>query len=144
MQHLRSTPQYLHLDKIPLFAGLTAHQRRRLARRTSLVQIPAGRTLITQGQPGSEFIIVAAGSAVLSRRLPDGTTLTRELGPADFAGELALLDHTPRNASLVATTDMAIYVCSPSEFRDIMHIFPVVAKRIVEAAAQRRDAAVAA
>jgi CRP-like cAMP-binding protein len=67
-----------------------------------------------------------------------------EIGPGEFAGELALLDHTPRNASLTATTTLTIYICSPTEFRDIMNLFPAIAHRIEAAATQRRTLPVAA
>jgi len=58
-------------------------------------------------------------------------------GPGTFFGEMALLLDRPRNASVVATTDMTIEVIDRQDFRRLLDEFPDLHAPLLEATAQR-------
>lgn len=74
-----------------------------------------------------EFFIIVEGRATASR---NGVFLA-DLNPADFFGELALLDGGARTATVVAETDIHLIVLSRGEFKHVCTSFPSVAPRML-------------
>ena len=92
------------LAKVPLIQGMNKRQRESLARRFVERQYPADRAIVTQGKGGEGFFIIVTGNALVIRERDDGEKVqVNEFGPADFFGELALLDDGARTASVVTT-----------------------------------------
>jgi MFS family permease len=89
---LRELELFKHLP-VPLLEQLAA----------DLVEQSAadGEVLVTQGEPGDAYYVIATGAAVVS---VDGKQITH-LGPGDGFGEIALLLQTPRSATVTAAGD---------------------------------------
>jgi CRP-like cAMP-binding protein len=60
-----------------------------------------------------------------------------DVGSGEFLGEMGLLTGTPRSATATATTDLALYASSASEFRSILEIAPSVADKVVRTSIAR-------
>ena len=121
------------LAKIPLFEGLSAKQLAAVDKLVTTIDVAAGRELIRQGDLGREFIVVVDGEAEVRR---DGEVIAVR-GPGMFFGEMALLLERPRNASVVAKTDMTIDVIDRQDFRRLLDEFPDLHAPLLEATAQR-------
>lgn len=78
--------------------------------------ISAGDVFVTEGQVGREVILIVSGTAAVAR---DGEEVAT-VGAGDFVGERAVILGEPRNASLVATTDLEVLVYSIAEFRSLL------------------------
>ena len=98
----------------PLFAPLSLVVLEQLAQGITVERAPAGATLIAQGEAGDAYWLVTEGSAEVVR---DGRVL-RAIGPGDGFGEIALLEHRPRTASVVATTPVVLHRLSREAFLD--------------------------
>ena len=61
------------------------------------------------------------------------------LGAGEIAGEMALLEGTPRNATVTAITPATVYVANPREFTVLMSV-PSVAAAIRDTAGRRHQA----
>jgi CRP-like cAMP-binding protein len=122
------------LKQLPLFADLPPKQIERLAQWTDEVDLPAGKHLIEQGAFPHEFFVLTEGSAEV---LHDGQHLA-DLGPGDFFGEIALVEHHRRTASVVASTPVRVAVMFSREFEAMERELPEVAERIREAMLERR------
>ena len=121
------------LAKIPLFQNLTAKQLEAVDSLVTTIDVAAGRELIRQGELGREFIVVVAGEAEVRR---DGQVVVVR-GPGDFFGEMALILDRPRNASVVATTDMTIEVINRREFKQLLEEYPDLHAPLLQATAER-------
>lgn len=63
------------------------------------------------------------------------------LGAGDGFGELSLLDHLPRSATVTAESDMDLLVLPAREFTSVLEEIPSMAVRLLEAMSKRlRDA----
>jgi len=122
------------LKQLPLFADLPPKQIERLAQWTDEVDLPAGKRLIEQGTFPHEFFVLTEGSAEV---LHDGRHLA-DLGPGDFFGEIALVEHHRRTASVVASTPVRVAVMFSREFEAMERELPEVAERIRQAMLERR------
>lgn len=58
--------------------------------------LPAGEWLMREGEPGDAMYVIKTGKLEVSV----GGSLTRHVGRGGAVGELALLYHTPRSASV--------------------------------------------
>ena len=117
------------LKELALFAETSRSELAEIARHLTMLAVPAGKVLVSEGGLGNEFMVIAQGEATVSQ---GGRTIAT-LGPGDLAGEMALLGgrgRARRNATVTAVTDMVIYVGSPSEFRRIIEVAPSVAEKI--------------
>jgi CRP/FNR family cyclic AMP-dependent transcriptional regulator len=123
------------IRRIELFSGLSRKQRRLLAMRADEVDVPAGKVLCGQGNTAHEFFVIEDGTAEVIR---DGQYLD-ELGPGDFFGEMGLLEDSPRNADVIATTPLTLLVLSATAVKELERDCPPLARRISRLVEQRRD-----
>jgi MFS family permease len=100
------------LRRIALFAQLPEPVLERLAATATSVSVGADQIVVSRGEAGRHFYVIATGRAAVE--LDDGTT--RELGPGDFFGEIALLRDVPRTATVRAVEALRIYAVERDEF----------------------------
>jgi len=100
------------LRKIEIFAELPEPVLERLAAGATTVSVAADQIVVSRGEVGNHFYVIASGKAVVER--DDGTT--RELGPGDFFGEIALLRDVPRTATVRSIEPLRLYAVEREEF----------------------------
>ena len=69
--------------------------------RFPLVSYPAGMTLLTEGQDAEAAYVIQKGRCRAERLVDGKPQALREMGPGDVFGELAVLDHGVRSATVV-------------------------------------------
>ncbi len=121
------------LRTVPLFAGLDDREIERVSTLADIIDLPANRLLMTQGQHGWEMFILVSGSARIER---DGQSLG-ERGPGEVLGEIALLDGGPRTATVTLSEPSRLLVVARREFQALMDDFPDIRLRVLEAVAHR-------
>lgn len=125
------------LRSLPPFAACTDDELAFVAARIGEHRASAGDVLTAEGRTGREWIVIVEGTAVVRV----GSAVTARLGPGDVVGEVALLDHGPRTATVVAETDVEAVVASAAEFTEILVGVPSVARSLLVSLAQRLRAA---
>jgi CRP-like cAMP-binding protein len=126
-----------HLQQVSLFAACSRKDLQLVAKRAEEIRVPAGKALVTEGETGHEFFVILSGTARVTRHGRKIATL----GPGDAFGELALLEKSPRNATVVAETDMELVVLGQREFAGIVDEVPGFARKMLAGMAKRlRDA----
>jgi CRP/FNR family transcriptional regulator len=125
------------LADLPLFEGIDRKHLERLVRSFRQRTFREGETVTKEGEPGSGFFVILAGSAHVTVH---GQTVAT-LGPGEALGEMALLDDGPRSATVVAATDLHCIALSPWEFRPFVDEHPTVAWTLLQTLARRLRAA---
>lgn len=95
-----------------LFAPLPPTALERVSRNVVPIHVPAGDVVIREGDRGDRFYVIERGRALVSSR----TARVAELGAGGYFGEVALLYDQPRNATVVAQTDLTLFVLERDEF----------------------------
>ena len=127
------TVQAKDLERVPLFAGLSHKDRDRVAGWADTVDLPAGRHLLDEGRLPHEFFVILDGEVEV---LHDDQHLAT-LGPGDFFGEIAIIEHGRRTASVVTSAPTSLAVMSPAAFDAMRRELPQVAERIDSAIRER-------
>jgi CRP/FNR family cyclic AMP-dependent transcriptional regulator len=126
-------PRVALLRKVPLFGACDDKQLAFIATQVEEIDFAAGHVLCKQGESGEEFFVIVSGTAEVKR---DGRTV-RQLDAGDFFGEIALIDHGPRTATVVSTSVMRCLVLAHSQFRNVLNQNAAIAVAVLERLGQR-------
>jgi CRP/FNR family transcriptional regulator, cyclic AMP receptor protein len=121
------------MKRSPLFEGLSRKQLSNIARLTDDLEVPAGSVLCKQGARGEEFFVIIDGEATVTR----GGKAVATVGPGDFFGEIALLEHVTRTATVTAATALRFFVVSDRAFQSVLQTDPTIERKVMRALARR-------
>jgi CRP-like cAMP-binding protein len=110
------------LVAVPLFGDLDAHDLSIVARYVEETLAEPGDLLIEQGAMPYELFVIEEGSVDVVR---DGEPLAT-LGPGEVVGEIALLAHHRRMASVVARTPVRALTLQVDAVQEITREMPEV------------------
>jgi uncharacterized membrane protein len=129
------------LSQVPLFEGLEAAARRRIAERIVERHLAPGEYLFREGETGAALFVVADGEVeVLVDRGGREVTLAR-LGPRSHLGEMALLDAAPRSTSARAIASSTLLEVSREVFLAELQEAPEATRALLAELARRLRAA---
>lgn len=89
-----------HLRAAPLFSTLDDESLRRVAGLSSVVNLPAGKTLIHEGDEGDDIFVIARGAVAVLARVGDREQMIDQLESGSLFGEIAALAGGRRKASI--------------------------------------------
>lgn len=92
------------LRKSPLFQGLHDDELRQLVDMAEPISLRAGECLIRQGDPGDSAYVLTKGEFEIQKQSGESVIRIDMRNPGDVVGEMALLSHMTRNASVIAKT----------------------------------------
>jgi MFS family permease len=105
------TAELAVIDSVEMLTPLSLAAKEHLATALVPVSVPAGEIVISAGERGDRFYIVADGELEI---VGDGLHRTAE--PGDHFGEIALLRDMPRTATVRAVTDSQLYALERGDF----------------------------
>jgi CRP-like cAMP-binding protein len=120
------------LAAVPLFSACSRKELQLVARTADRLTLPPGTVVVTEGAAGTEFFVVLAGEARVERHGREVATI----GAGGFFGDLALLDRAPRNASVVADTELEVAKLGQRAFDSLLD-HPGFSKRLLAGLARR-------
>ena len=130
---LRRNEKVELLKGVPLFADCSRADLEQIAQIADEIDLAEGKELTHVGESGREFFVLLEGEADVSR---DGETINR-LGPGDFFGEIALVEDTPRSATVIATTPVRVLVITDRSFKRLLEEQPEIQRKVLVALAER-------
>ena len=121
------------LKRVPLFADLDNKELGQVASSMRERRFSAGDTVTQEGQGGVGFFVVEEGEA----KVTVGGEDRGVVGPGDYFGEIALINDSPRTATLTASTDMLCYGMTPWDFRPLVEGNSALAWKLLTAMAEK-------
>jgi CRP/FNR family cyclic AMP-dependent transcriptional regulator len=121
------------LKKVPLFADLDDKELQQIASSMRERRYSAGDTMTQEGSGGAGFFVVEEGEADVTV----GGEAKGSIGPGDYFGEIALINESPRTATLTARTDMLCYGMTPWDFRPLVENNSGIAWKLLSAMADK-------
>jgi CRP/FNR family transcriptional regulator, cyclic AMP receptor protein len=93
------------LQQTAVFGGLRADSLEFLMAASRVVEMPAGGLFMGEGELGEMVYVLETGRVEVVKSLGRESRVLKELGPGECFGEMALLDISPRSASVRALED---------------------------------------
>lgn len=134
---VRPVVEIARLRALPIFAPLGPSALEALARSVEPVVAAAGTHVITEGEVGDAFYLVADGELEVTV----GEAPVRTLGRGDCFGEIALLRRIPRTATVTARTDCRLDALGEEAFLAVLTGHPGSARAAEELVQQRLESA---
>ena len=100
------------LRAVPMFAPLPIGTVESLANSVQCMDVPAGTAVVSEGDLGDRFYLIASGDFDVTRS--DGAF--PPLGAGDVFGEIALLRDVPRTATVTASSEARVYALERDSF----------------------------
>jgi CRP/FNR family cyclic AMP-dependent transcriptional regulator len=115
------------LETIPLFRGLTPTEQRHLLDLLGVRTFPAGVDILRAEQPGDVVYIVLDGTVKVHIDRPDGAAVILAiLRVGEVAGEMSLIDHLGRSATVVAMEQSTFAWLTHSDFWNCLRSMPTM------------------
>ena len=130
---IRSDAKIELLRRVPLFAGCSKPELRRLASIADEIDLRKGTVLTREGRAGHEFFVLIE----VTVRVDKGGRKVTDLGPGDWLGEIALLARGPRTATVTATSPVRTLVITDRDFRHTVSEMPSIAVKVLTCVAER-------
>jgi NTE family protein len=133
------------LDTGSLFAQLPPDTRARVEAAATPVRLPADQWLFRQGDEGDAFYVLRSGRVEVVVEHATGPEVINVLRTGAALGELSLLTHQPRAASVRAVRDTELLRLDAGRFAELMGeaAFSMALTRTLAALLQRGTAAAA-
>ncbi|MCC7369143.1 MAG: FHA domain-containing protein, partial [Chloroflexi bacterium] len=112
------------LARSVLFSGLPAEIVNRAATRFLMRRVADGDVICAQGLPGDEMYVVESGRFAVDAALAGPPVRLAELGPGAVFGEIAVVTHRPRSATVTAMAPGIIWSLHRSNYQDLARQFP--------------------
>lgn len=108
------------LRPLPIFKGFAEDALRELAPRLKQRLLAAGEVLFMQGDDGHDCFVILSGALEVITYL-NGTELRLEVRKSgEIIGEMALIDPSPRSATVRAVTDSHIVALDEEQFYRVL------------------------
>ena len=121
------------LGKIPLIEGLPTEQLLAVSEIADEDRFEADETIFEKGSRGHHLYLLVKGRV----RVLSGDVELAVLDEGECFGELALLDHSTRSASVKAIDPVICLKIARSDFEDLLDVSPDLARTVMSVISHR-------
>lgn len=121
------------LRPVKLFSHCSGRDLKEIARIGYEKAFSQGALLTREGEPGESLFVILEGSVAIQR----GDDMVGMRGPSEFVGEIALVSHSRRTASVTAATPLRAFVIPGRAFRSLLGRQTELQRKVLEALAAR-------
>lgn len=119
----------------PLLASLTRQDAEEFVRYCEVRHVEPGHPVFTQGGLAVAFFIIESGEA---EAVANGHAV-RNMGAGDWFGEIGIVEHSPRTATVSATSPLTLIGMTAFEFRRLEAEHPDIAGAITRTMGERLE-----
>lgn len=110
------------LSSVELLSSLDAYERSKIADAVRRIKFAPGENVVTEGEKGDTFFFVEEGEAYVTKTLKPDNQI-KEVGQykkGNYFGELALLYEVPRQANVIAKTELKVAALDRMSFKRLL------------------------
>jgi CRP-like cAMP-binding protein len=121
------------LRRVKILAGLSEEQLAKFGEFMEVLPVRQWAEIVHIGDPGDAMYLILEGELRVRLMLGGKERILATLGSGEFFGEIALFDHEPRSADVVANLDSKLLKVSVEAFENLIHQAPELAAPILHA-----------
>ena len=110
------------LEDLHIFEGASRAALEEVAAGMTEEAVPAGTVAVREGAPADDFFVITDGAFAVTT----GGSPAPQLGPGDYFGEIGVLQHRPRTATVRAVTAGVLYRVPGTRFAAAVASAPVL------------------
>jgi diguanylate cyclase (GGDEF)-like protein len=133
LQTIMQSPEALILRNSPIFKTLNEEEYKIAAEAVKPVYLKKGETIFNEGDEGEILFILCSGALTAFGRQSDGNQRwlfdIKQLG--DFFGEMSIIAHEPRSATITAVEDSILMALKETDFFRIISQQPIIGFKIL-------------
>jgi CRP-like cAMP-binding protein len=123
----------MDLKPVGIFEGMPPAELKKISKQMREIRHPKGAEIMIRGEGGVGFLVILSGEA----EVETGDGRRRKLGPGDHFGEMAMLDHQGRSASVRAASDLVLAAVPEWGFKPFLQDHPEITYRLLETLSRR-------
>jgi CRP-like cAMP-binding protein len=108
------------LGDAPMFGDLDAAELEHLVHITQVQHLGPGEWVFREGDPGDAWYVVFEGEVEVVKEVKDAVRVIAVLGKRACFGEMAILDGSPRSASVRATRRLTVFRFPRQQFAALL------------------------
>jgi hypothetical protein len=124
------------LRRIKILAELNDAQLSQLAEYLEVQQVSQWTVIFNQGDASDAMYLVMSGELRARTMIGGKETILSTFSPGDFFGDMALFDHGPRSADVLANVDSTLFKLSSGSFTRLTREMPALATPFLQATAR--------
>lgn len=121
----------IHEALVQALGPIPPHDIDPLIQAVTIHDFQAETIICHEGDVEYAFYIIQRGNVAFTKKMEHGEQLLGYKGAGEFFGELGILDHAPRAANVLATTDCTLIRISEELFDQIISHNPLAARSIM-------------
>ncbi|MBX7058539.1 MAG: ion transporter [Leptospirales bacterium] len=125
------------IQKVPLFKGASPDLIQQIVLSLRPAVFTPGDYVFRKGELGADMFFISRGAVEVVSE--DGRTVYATLHEGDFFGEIALLESSPRTASVRAVDYCDLYTIDKESFERVLRNYPDFAEGVQALARERRQ-----
>jgi len=133
---LAAVPEADDLRAVEMFRTLPEEAIALLAARARVRHFAAGEVVFEEGEVGESLFVVRAGALKVVRPTVGTGLVLERLGPGSAFGELAVLNSSPRLASVIAVETSQLVEISKEQLERVLDSHPLAVRRMLGAIAR--------
>lgn len=135
---LHTVRRSMLLQRVPLFAGFSAAEYTHIAAILREQRYKKHAVICHANDPGNALFLLTTGTVQMTVETADARELVLGLlYPGDFFGEMALIDHLPRSATVTTLEPSETLVLRQEAFVDLLQRTPALARKFAETLSRR-------
>jgi len=115
------------LRRVKILAGLAEDQLEKFAKAMEIQRVPQWSVIVKQGDTGDTMYLILEGELRVRVMVGEKETVLTTISVGEFFGDIALFDHGPRSADVVANSDATVLKISSSNFEKLAKESPELA-----------------
>ncbi|WP_461256822.1 diguanylate cyclase [Treponema sp. R80B11-R83G3] len=120
------------LTGIPLFSGFDENEYSTVAKLLKVVYAKKDDVIFREGDKGEDMFILLSGLLSAFGAQSDGNQRWLfDIKPCDFFGEMSIIAHEPRSATISAKDDSVVLMLNTVDFFRIITDYPIIGYKIL-------------
>jgi len=126
-------PDNISFSDIPFFMGLDDNETKIVAEAFKPIYAKKDDVLFKEGDKGENMFILLAGSLSAFGSQSDGNQRWLfDVQPLEFFGEMSIIAHEPRSATISAKIDSVVVMLNAIDFFRIISDYPIIGYKILK------------
>jgi diguanylate cyclase (GGDEF)-like protein len=120
------------ISELPFFTGFDETELKIISESLYCINVKKGDRIFNKGDTGEELFINYSGELSATGTQSDGKKRHLfDIKPGDFFGEMSIISHEPRSATITAVSDSVLILMEKNDFYGLISRYPIIGFKVL-------------